>query len=253
MNEQRLDLLLVARGCARSRTEAKKLVEAGCVQVVANGIEQTLRKVSARVADDVELRITALAEQRYVSRAGLKLEAAITEYQVPVTDALALDVGQSTGGFTDCLLQHGAACVIGVDVGHDQLAESVRSDARVICVEGYNARQLLLSDLPEPAAEGVDLVVMDVSFISQHLILPQLPSLLKPGGWLVSLVKPQFEAGKAALGKNGIVKDEKCYEIVEARIRNHLTELGFSILGYRESPVTGGDGNREFLVAAVKK
>ncbi|WP_188152223.1 TlyA family RNA methyltransferase [Teredinibacter waterburyi] len=249
-NDIRVDQLLVTRDLARSRTEAQKLIVAGAVEQLFGGNWLVIKKPSERLPEHIELRVEITEEQRFVSRAGLKLEAAIKHSDLNPSGYLCLDVGQSTGGFTDCLLQYGAAKIIGVEVGHGQLAQKMVTDKRVVCVEGYNARHLSVDTLPVQADEKFDLVVMDVSFISQHLILPNLPPLLKTGATLISLVKPQFEVGKDNIGKGGVVRDAALYPQVKAKMIDCLITLGFNICGYIPSPISGGDGNREFLVIA---
>ncbi|TVZ42062.1 23S rRNA (cytidine1920-2'-O)/16S rRNA (cytidine1409-2'-O)-methyltransferase [Alteromonadaceae bacterium 2753L.S.0a.02] len=252
MAEQRVDILLAEKQLVRSRTEAQKLIADGRVSVVLSGVAKTVAKPSEKFQPDSEFVLSFGEEQKYASRAGLKLAHALAHFKVNVSDTIALDVGQSTGGFSDCLLQQGCRHVIGIEVGHSQLVAHLRSDARITCLEGYNARNLQLSDLPAEAQSGIDLVVMDVSFISQHLILPKIPAVLKPKGTLVSLVKPQFEVGQQGLGKKGVVTDQTLYAAVEAKIRRHLEELGLACRGYIASPILGGDGNHEFLLLAQK-
>ncbi|WP_075187118.1 TlyA family RNA methyltransferase [Teredinibacter haidensis] len=252
MNIKRVDLVLVEKAQAKSRTEAQKLIAGGLVSINEAGKWRLVRKPSEKLSDSVELNVEYSPEQQFASRAGLKLEAALEQHSLSVEGLIALDVGQSTGGFTDCLLQRGAAHVVGVEVGHSQLVAHLRSDKRVTAIEQCNARYLGSEDMPPIAANGFDLVVMDVSFISQHLILPNLPVLMKPGAVLVSLVKPQFEVGREAIGKNGIVRDEACYKTVKEAILRRLQALGLQQLAYIDSPIKGGDGNREFLVIAKK-
>jgi 23S rRNA (cytidine1920-2'-O)/16S rRNA (cytidine1409-2'-O)-methyltransferase len=188
---------------------------------------------------------------RYVSRGGLKLEGALKASGVQVQGLRCLDVGQSTGGFTDCLLQHGAAQVVGIDVGHAQVHPRISQDERVVCIEGVNARELEPGDQRVPdALEGFDLVVGDVSFISLTLVLPGVAHLLKPTGHLLMLVKPQFELQPGQVGKGGIVKDESHYPFIENRVRTALTDLGLQVSAWMASPIEGGDGNREFFVLA---
>jgi len=247
---ERLDKQLVVTGLAETRTRAQRLIEQGRVELEQAGTWQVLRKPGVKVADGAQLRVQPSEEDRYASRGGLKLQGALSRLGIAPEGWIALDLGQSTGGFTDCLLQAGVARVVGVDVGHDQLVPALRNDPRVVCHEGINARRLPEAELLSQAPEGFDLMVMDVSFISQTLILPGLPTLLKPGGWLVSLVKPQFEVGKAGIGKGGIVRDAGLYDEVETRIRSCCTDLGLAVVDYFPSPIKGGDGNREFFVAA---
>jgi len=249
---ERLDKQLVATGLAETRTRAQRLIEQGRVELEQTGSWRVQRKASVKVAPDTRLRVLPSEEDHYVSRGGLKLRGALSQIGVDPAGWMALDVGQSTGGFTDCLLQAGVRNVVGVDVGHDQLVASLKADSRVLCHEGVNARRLPETELLSQAPEGFDLIVMDVSFISQTLILPGLPTLLKPSGWLVSLVKPQFEVGKAGIGKGGIVRDAGLYQEVETRIRSVCADLSLAVVDYFPSPITGGDGNREFFVVARK-
>ncbi|MBA2780190.1 TlyA family RNA methyltransferase [Billgrantia kenyensis] len=252
----RLDQLLVAQGLARSRTRAQRLIRHGRVSLAESG--RVLGKPGEKLPDDVRLTITEDPEERYVSRAGLKLEALIEALDLDLQAKLVLDVGQSTGGFTDCSLAHGARHVVGVEVGHDQLDPELRSDPRVTCLEGINARAMsdvtrLHEALAAQGATAPDVVVMDVSFISQTLVLPEIAMLLRPGGELLSLVKPQFEVGPGGVNARGIVKDSARYAEVEAALHGCCARLGLDILHWRESPITGGDGNREFLLHAVKR
>jgi 23S rRNA (cytidine1920-2'-O)/16S rRNA (cytidine1409-2'-O)-methyltransferase len=195
------------------------------------------------------LQLLDRAEARYVSRGGLKLEGALKSSGLDVTGAHCLDIGQSTGGFTDCLLQRGAARVTGVDVGHGQLHDSLRRDPRVLAVEKVNARELGTEHV---GAQGFDLIAGDLSFISLTLVMPALVPLLKPRGALLMLVKPQFELQPGQVGKRGIVTDPALYAVVEQRIRNCCASLGLQVRGWYDSPVAGGDGNREFFVHATK-
>jgi 23S rRNA (cytidine1920-2'-O)/16S rRNA (cytidine1409-2'-O)-methyltransferase len=198
-----------------------------------------------------ELRLLDTAEARYVSRGGLKLEGALLSSGLSAQGLRCLDVGQSTGGFTDCLLQQGAVQVVGLDVGHGQLHPRLRDDARVVCVERINARELEINDARVPdVALGFDLVVGDLSFISLTLVLPALLPLLKQGGALLMLVKPQFELQPSDIGKGGLVKDEASYVQVEARLREACAALNLDVLGYWPSAIAGGDGNQEFWIGA---
>lgn len=249
----RIDQLLVQRGFARSRTQSQKLIAAGSVRYRVAGGWQTAVKPSMSLAPGTLLQVDAIDEFKYASRAGLKLEGALQHLAYDPTGQVALDVGQSTGGFTDCLLQHGVTCVVGVDVGHDQLIPKLKNDARVICFEGVNARALESADIGEAyPPDGFDLVVMDVSFISQTLILPKVLPLLAAGGQLISLVKPQFEVGADGIAKGGIVRDLALYDQVQQRICSLLEKLGCKVQDYFTSPIAGGDGNREFFVAAQR-
>ena len=240
----RADVLLVRRGLAPSRTAAQRLIAAGHVFAREGAAKVVLTKPSATVHHDVQLEIEASELNRYVSRGGLKLEGALKHVALNIKNFRCLDVGQSTGGFTDCLLQRGAAHVVGVDVGHDQLYAKIRNDLRVTCIEGVNARTLQSVDEP------FDLIVADVSFISVTKVLPQWPALLHEGGHVLSLVKPQFEVGAANLARGGIVRDESLYAVVEKTIRKSCIDAGLIVLDYFDSSITGGDGNREFFIYA---
>lgn len=250
---QRLDLLLVERGLADTRTRAQRLIKEGRVEAEL-GQWQRLDKPSFKLSPDTPLRVEQSEQDRFVSRGALKLLHALTALQPSLSGITALDVGQSTGGFTDCLLQQGVAKVVGIEVGHDQLHPRLRQDTRVICHEGYNARALeptLRDHTPDSA--GFDLAVMDVSFISQTLILPSLAPLLRPDGLLITLVKPQFEAGPAHIGKGGLVRDTTVYALVREKIEACCRDNGLTPLWWDESPITGGDGNHEFLLAAQRE
>ena len=240
----RADVLLVERGLAPSRTAAQRLIAAGHVFACEGSSRVALSKPSVSVADDVSLEIEASDLHRFVSRGGLKLDGALMHVGLDVAQLHCLDVGQSTGGFTDCLLQRGAAHVVGVDVGHDQLHARMRADVRVTCIEGVNARTL--AQIGEP----FDLIVADVSFISLTKILPQWPALLVANGRVLSLVKPQFEVGADNLARGGIVRDVSLYATVEKCIRAACAQAGLRVLDYFDSSITGTDGNREFFVYA---
>ena len=288
----RIDQLLVQRGLANTRSQAQRLI--------ADGVEwaqgETWRRV-VKNGDDVpelaEVRLLDDSEARYVSRGGLKLEAALKQVGLSVAGFACLDVGQSTGGFTDCLLQAGAKSVVGVDVGSAQLHPKLRSDPRVLCVEKVNARALTAEDLIQAyedstgedgqfevddengedeelddqdetsdATDAVqtesefvpefDLIVADLSFISQTLVLPAVVPLLKAGGTLLTLVKPQFELQPGQVGKGGIVKEPEFYVVVEQRLREACAALGLTVTAWFDSPIAGGDGNREFFICATK-
>jgi len=249
----RIDQLLVERGLAASRSQAQRLIAAGVRWRQPHGAWRAVGKNRDEVPEGAELQLVDDAEPRYVSRGGLKLEGALRSTGLQVQGLRCLDVGQSTGGFTDCLLQHGAAQVVGIDVGHAQLHPRIQVDARVVCIEGVNARELSAGDERIPNAEqGFDLLVGDVSFISLTLVLPGVVPLLKPGGQLLMLVKPQFELQPGQVGKGGIVRDASLYPVVEQRIRTALAELGLQARAWLDSPIEGGDGNREFFVQALK-
>jgi 23S rRNA (cytidine1920-2'-O)/16S rRNA (cytidine1409-2'-O)-methyltransferase len=239
----RLDTLLVARGLAGSREQAKRLVLAGAVRVAG----QLARKPSDLVA--AEAALTVAAGEKFVSRGGHKLEAALTSFHLDCRDAVCADLGASTGGFTDCLLQHGARRVHAVDVGKGQLDWKLRQDQRVVVHEALNARYLTPADIGEP----VDLVTIDVSFISLAKVLPAAAALLPPGGRLVALIKPQFEAGKKFVNKGGVVRDSAVHERVKTEITTlAVTTLGLELLGVIESPLLGPAGNKEFLIGLRK-
>ncbi|ROZ77743.1 TlyA family RNA methyltransferase [Ramlibacter sp. WS9] len=244
----RADQVLVERGLATSRSQAQRLIASG-VRWMDRGAWKTIAKNGDEIASDAEIELLDLAEARYVSRGGLKLEGALKASGLDVAGQACLDVGQSTGGFTDCLLQQGAARVTGVDVGSGQLHDNIRNDPRVTVLEKVNARELTA----EEAGEDFDVVVGDLSFISSTLVLPALVPLLKDGGALLFLVKPQFELQPGQVGKRGIVTDPQMYGVVEKRLRDCCAELGFSVKGWYDSPVTGGDGNREFFIYAIKE
>ncbi|MDY6891988.1 MAG: TlyA family RNA methyltransferase [Pseudomonadota bacterium] len=250
---QRLDLLLVERGLAATRSRAQRLVKEGRVEARL-GPWRRLDKPAFKLPADTPLRVESSAADRFVSRGALKLQHALASLELDLAGITALDVGQSTGGFTDCLLQRGVARVVGIEVGHGQLHPRLRQNPRVVCLEGYNARALdrSLRDYT-PDAQGFELAVMDVSFISQTLILPALAPLLRPGGWLITLVKPQFEAGPAHVGKGGVVRNPAVYERVEQTITACCNDNDLAPCGWSESPITGGDGNREFLLAARRQ
>ena len=249
----RIDQLLVERGLAASRSQAQRLIAGGVRWLHADGDWRSVAKNRDEVPADAELQLLDDAESRYVSRGGLKLEGALSATGVQVTGLRCLDVGQSTGGFTDCLLQQGAAQVVGIDVGHAQVHPRIRADERVVCIEGVNARELVPGDERIPGAnEGFDLLVGDVSFISLTLVLPGVVPLLKPSGQLLMLVKPQFELQPGQVGKGGIVRDASMFAVVESRLREACAMLGLHVQAWMDSPIVGGDGNREFFVQAVK-
>ena len=247
----RADQLLVDRQLASSRSQAQRLIAAG-VQWRLPGATawQPVRKNGDELPFEVELQLQDEAEARYVSRGGLKLEGALQAAGLDVSGLRCLDVGQSTGGFTDCLLQHGAAQVTGLDVGQGQLHPRLRQDARVRAYEKVNARDPVA--LAAVLSEAFDLLVGDLSFISQTLVLPAVLPWLKPGAHLLMLVKPQFELQPAQIGKGGIVRDPAHYAEVEQRLRQCCAELHIDILHWLDSPIAGGDGNREFFLHGRK-
>ncbi|MDR2129360.1 MAG: TlyA family RNA methyltransferase [Burkholderiaceae bacterium] len=248
----RADQLLAQRGQAASRTAARELIAQGRVSWQGQRVSKPAQALPQAAVLDVAAPDAADATGRYVSRGGIKLAGALQASGMRVRGACCLDVGQSTGGFTDCLLQHGASRVVGLDVGHGQLHPRLRQDARVLCLEGVNARHLDARALAGVAGQArFDRVVGDVSFISLTLVLPALVPVLAEGGELLMLVKPQFELQPAQIGKGGIVRDAALYADVQQRIRHALTRLGLQTLGWFASPITGGDGNREFFVHAA--
>jgi 23S rRNA (cytidine1920-2'-O)/16S rRNA (cytidine1409-2'-O)-methyltransferase len=235
----RLDRLLVERGLAESREKAQALIMAG--EVLVNG--QKAAKPGHTVADDAKVEV--MARPPYVSRGGFKLVGALRHFAIDVTGKVALDIGSSTGGFTDVLLQGGAARVHAVDVGAGQLAWQLRTDPRVVLHEGINARQLSPADI----GEQVDLMTCDVSFISVTLILPAAIPLLRPAGQAVILIKPQFEVGKGQVGKGGIVRDPALHQAACQRVIQAVREFGFDT-DIMDSPILGAEGNQEFLLYA---
>lgn len=242
----RADQLLVDRGLAASRSQAQRLIASGVRWLGPRGW-QAVAKNGDEVPVQAQIELLDAAEARYVSRGGLKLQGALALTGVDPAGQVCLDVGQSTGGFTDCLLQAGAARVVGVDVGHGQLHPRLREDPRVLALEGLNARQLSANDLPQ--AEYA-LVTGDLSFISLTLVLPALASRVAVGGDLLLLVKPQFELQPGQIGKGGVVRDAALYPQVQARVGEACVAAGLQVLAWHDSPVTGGDGNREFFVHA---
>ena len=290
----RIDQLLVQKGIANTRSQAQRLIADG-VEWAQGEAWRRIVKNGDDVPESAEVRLLDDSEARYVSRGGLKLEAALKKVGLSVEGFACLDVGQSTGGFTDCLLQAGATSVVGVDVGSAQLHPMLRSDPRVLCVEKVNARALTAEDLIQAYEDSTgedgqfevdededlgedgefddedetsdtveavptesefvpefDLIVADLSFISQTLVLPAVVPLLKAGGTLLTLVKPQFELQPGQVGKGGIVKDPEFYVVVEQRLREACAALGLTVTAWFDSPIAGGDGNREFFICATK-
>jgi len=236
MGKKRLDVLLVERGLVESRERGKRLIMAG--QVLVEG--RVVDKPGARVPVDADIRLRARLP--YVSRGGIKLAAALEAFGVDVEGAVAADVGASTGGFTDCLLQRGARRVYAIDVGYGQLAWRLRRDPRVVVMERTNVRYL--DSLPEP----IDLATVDVSFISLELVLPKVMGWLKPGGEIIALIKPQFEAGREKVGKGGVVRDPQVHRAVLRKILGWAVDHGLVVRGLIPSPIKGPAGNVEFLV-----
>lgn len=250
----RADQLLVERGLAASRSQAVRLI-AGGMRWRDAGTSDAWRSVVKNkddVPESAELELVDAAEARYVSRGGLKLEGALQASGIDPAGKLCFDVGQSTGGFTDCLLQRGATKVVGVDVGHGQLHAKLREDERVVAIEGVNARALSPDDLEEEGESRFELIVGDLSFISLTLVLPAVVEFLADDGRLLLLVKPQFELQPGQVGKGGIVRDETMYAVVEKRLRDACEALDLRVLQWFDSPIAGGDGNREFFIHAVR-
>ena len=239
LDRLRLDRLMVERGLAESREKAQALIMAGEVLVGRQKATKPGQSVDADAAVEV------LARPPFVSRGGFKLAGALRHFGIDVTGATCFDIGCSTGGFTDCLLQSGAARVHAIDVGHGQIDWKLRTDPRVVLHEGINARELRLKDVGESA----DFIVCDVSFISVTLILPAAVPLLRPAGQMVILIKPQFEVGRGQVGKGGIVRDPELHQAACERVAGAVRELGFAT-GIMESPIHGAEGNKEFLLYA---
>lgn len=240
----RLDQLLVDRGLIETRSRAQAMIMAGNVY----SDTKRLDKAGQKVAADIPIELKG-QDHPWVSRGGLKLVKGLDELSIEVTDFIAVDVGSSTGGFTDVLLTRGAAKVYSVDVGHGQLAWKLRSDDRVVVMERTNARHLTAEDIPD----AIDIVVCDASFIGLQTVLPAAMELVKQGGYLVALIKPQFEVGKGRVGKGGVVREPELHQEVCNTIRTWLDGLpDWSVLGITESPIKGPEGNIEFLVCARK-
>lgn len=256
----RADQLILEKGLAPTRSAAQRLIEQGAVQWSGATAKHKgwakVRKAGEQLPIECEFQILDDAETRWVSRAGLKLEGALKHCQhckhpLALAGKVCLDVGQSTGGFTEVLLSQGAARVVGVDVGHGQVHHTIAAHPQVTVIEGVNARHLTEEDLGEAQPEGgFDVIVGDLSFISLTLVLPALVPFLADEGELLMLVKPQFELQPAQIGKGGLVKDEASYPEVEARIRQACADIGLKVNAYFNSPIAGGDGNREFFVRA---
>lgn len=234
-----------ARGYAVSREAARKSIDAGLVAIDGRRVRKPSEQIDENSEHSVEYRNVV----PYVSRGGSKLEEALRVFNIDVTGMTAVDIGASTGGFTDCLLRHGANKVYAVDSGHGQLSPVLEKDPRVVSVEGKNARELVPEDIGEPC----DIAVMDVSFISQTLILPQIPALLKPGGVVITLIKPQFEAGRGSIGKGGIVRRQEDRRRAIIRVLVSAQTCGLWGLDVIPSPICGGDGNKEYLAVFCQK
>jgi len=243
LKKERIDKLLVDRGLVASRERARALILAGAVLVD----EQVVDKAGAQIAREAEIRLKG-EDIPFVSRGGLKLVKGLDAFALDVRERIALDVGASTGGFTDCLLQRGARKVYAVDVGYGQLAWSLRTDPRVVNLERTNIRHLRGEDL----SERPDLAVIDASFISLSIVLPATLSLLTADAIIVALIKPQFEVGKGAVGKGGVVRDSDQHEQVVRKIRCLAEQSGCHVIGVTESPILGPKGNKEFLICLQK-
>ncbi|WP_122050016.1 TlyA family RNA methyltransferase [Asaia bogorensis] len=242
MAKKRADVLLVERGLVESRARAQALIMAGLVFTK----DRRIAKAGDMLAEDTVLDLKG-QDHPWVSRGGLKLDHALSHFGLDPAGAIAVDVGASTGGFTDVLLTNGATKVYAVDVGHGQIAWKLRSDPRVVVMEKTNARTLDETIIPDP----ISIVVCDASFIGLRIVLPPALALCQPGGWAVALIKPQFEAGRSEIGAKGVVRDAAVHERVCAEIRAWWEELeGWNVLGIEPSPITGPEGNREFLIAA---
>ena len=241
----RADVYITQQHPEISRTRAQRLIEAGLVSIDG----QVVSRCGMDVCADEPHAVVLGVDNPYVGRGGCKLEAALTAFELPITDAWAIDVGASTGGFTDCLLQHGATRVYAVDSGWGQLAQKLLDDTRVCSMERCNARYLSASDFDAAFEQhgGADVIVMDVSFISQTYILPVLPSLLRADGHIVTLIKPQFEVGKSQIGKHGLVKRADARREAVQRVLDAAAAAQLCAVGLIRSPIVGGDGNVEFL------
>ena len=243
MKKIRLDQVLVDRALYPSREQAQRAVMAGEVRIG----EQVAQKPSVLI--DPDALIATAESPRFVGRGGLKLEGALDFFDIDVRDQIAVDIGASTGGFTDCLLQRGARKVYAIDVGHGQLAWKIRNDPRVVVREKLNARFLGRADVPEP----IDLCVIDVSFISLTLILPNAFELVTPNGMILALIKPQFELQASDVGRGGIVREPALHEKAQEKIRDFVLEAGHIVAGITPSGITGTDGNQEFFICVRRK
>lgn len=237
----RLDVYLADKSLCSSRTKAQRIIDDG--RIFVNGI--CITKSSFEVSDGDDVTIKEADTYEFVGRGGLKLEHTFSAFDYDVTNKICLDIGASTGGFTQCLLIHGAKKVFAVDSGKNQLAKELLLDSRVVSIEGFNARNLTVDILEN---QMVDIVVMDVSFISQKLLYPAILNVAKDGADIITLIKPQFEAGKTHIGKNGIVKSEKVRKLVVEDIISYAKNMGFEFVAVTNSPINGGDGNAEYLL-----
>lgn len=244
--KQRADKVLVDLGYAKSRTQAKSMIEMGTVTVSGVRVE----RASQLVSPNAEIEVQKAPQHHYVARSAVKLIAALDHFDIDAAVPVGLDVGASTGGFTQVLLERGTQKVFAVDVGHDQLDESIRQDARVVAIDRCNATHLSREHIPQPA----NIIVCDVSFISLTLILPTVMALAASNAPLIALIKPQFEAGKKAVGRGGVVKDTHVHKLVCERVSDCLSQQeGWEVEGIIDSPITGTKGNREFLICAHRR
>lgn len=251
---KRLDLHLVEKGFASSRTKAQELIAQGVVELRVQGFWKKAEKASLEIEASVEIRINENDVEKYVSRGGLKLESAFRVLNLSAKGLKVLDVGQSTGGFSDFLIKHEAENVVGFDVGHGQLHSSLKSSSRILALEGLHVKDLgqsceFLEALP---SGGFDLIVGDVSFISLKQVIPFVKEFLKPQGFILALVKPQFEVGPSYLGKDGVVKDQKVIQSLKMVFQNFVVDQGFEFQNYFPSEIVGKDGNQEFFLYAKK-
>ncbi len=241
----RADVYIFSQGATKSRKQARDLIDAGAVTLDGKTVKKSSEEIDESVAHEIRIENPG----KYVSRGGLKLEAALDAFGLDVKGADALDIGASTGGFTDCLLQRGAKSVVCIDAGQNQLDPAIAGDPRVTSYEKFNARELS----PSVIRGGADIVVMDVSFISQTLIIGNIPQILRENGAFVSLIKPQFEAGRSAIGKGGIVRSRKDRENAVLRVVEFAASVGLHCTGLAVSPIKGGDGNTEYLAIFKRK
>ena len=238
----RIDLYMFEKGLVQSRTKAKQLISSGRVLVKGEKIEKCSYDISG---EGQEIEILPIDTEEFVGRGGIKLQTAIDEFGICVDGKICVDIGSSTGGFTDCLLRKGASKVYAVDSGRGQLVKELLADDRVVSIEGFNARYMTKEAI---CGESAELVVMDVSFISQTLIYPAIKNIASSGADIVTLIKPQFEAGRTNIGKNGIVKDKKVHLSVIENIKNSAAMYGFKTVKVIDSPIKGGSGNSEYLI-----
>lgn len=253
MSKKRIDQILLEKKLVRSRHQAAELIKNKSVCVYGKLIIKPSTEFDEDLSvDNIDIQSTELLQ--YVSRGGVKLQKALEKTKLEVKQKVIFDFGISTGGFTDCLLQLGAQKVVGIDVGHGQLAEKLKKDPRVVLIEGLNARFLTETDLDKALApKRCDILVADLSFISLEQVLPQIILFLRSGGYILALVKPQFESGREWLSKGGVVKSDEAYQLVEKKIRELCLKLRVKVLDYFMSAIEGTDGNKEFFVLGIKE